>query len=708
MENLVQRVQNESELTAPDVGTGSEAPATSDPWWSRTWVVVAGLTTVVAVVPLAVAVGALRNPRWYPVLDLAQTELRVRDVGTGDRPLIGLAGRFDIDGPGPGGYEGWQGSHPGPLSFYALWPLYMLFGATAWALQIAAAALNIAAAGLSIWIGKRRAGVLLAMGIAAGLVLLMRAYGADKLTEAWNPYMPMMWWVVFLLAVWSVLCDDLPMLPIAVFAGSLCMQTHIPYLGMVGGLGGFTVLAVALLAGVSWRRRRTGAEPPDQPETFPPGRLLPWGGASGALLAILWAPPLYEQITRSPGNMSVVAESLRSTEETSPSAGKTLSIWLGHLDIRGLLDPSFVTTEAHEGVGPGLVLLIAWAAAAAFTALTWWRRQRATTPGSDPTRQSPSYDPRLARLHVVVGVALVLGVVSISRITGFLYYYLVLWAWGTTMLLLVALGWTIARRLSLQIRSSGADVRKSVTAAAAPGVTASAPPESSFPRASTVGVAGLAAVLLVTAAAFTWDASSTTTPAARDAEMLDVVAPATIEALRSGDLPGGGEDGRYLMQWDWLTGSDEQGLGGQAYGMFLELERQGFDVVAEPQHAAGIVPHRVWDTDDDPTASIHYVVGPCIIERWRNTPDATLVAEHDLRTPAEVERFNEVRDELVAELEAAGVGHLTERLDRSLFGLAVAPDFPDRLEPLVSELIDLSLPAAVFITPPFATPTADC
>ena len=41
-------------------------------------------------VPLAVAVAVLHGPRWYPLLDLAQTELRVRDVGeqppAADRP----------------------------------------------------------------------------------------------------------------------------------------------------------------------------------------------------------------------------------------------------------------------------------------------------------------------------------------------------------------------------------------------------------------------------------------------------------------------------------------------------------------------------------------------------------------------------------------------------------------------------------------------
>ncbi len=67
--------------------------------------------------PLAVAVIAQRNAHWHPVFDLAMTELRVRDVGGSHTPLIGLQGRI-----GP------TGSHPGPLSFYLLAPVYRLLG----------------------------------------------------------------------------------------------------------------------------------------------------------------------------------------------------------------------------------------------------------------------------------------------------------------------------------------------------------------------------------------------------------------------------------------------------------------------------------------------------------------------------------------------------------------------------------------------------
>ena len=86
----------------------------------------AGLIVLVTVglgVPLLVAVIALAQRRWYPVLDLAMTEFRIRDVGSRQTPLIGLPGRI---GEFPD-----QGSHPGPFNFWLLAPGYRLFGSSA-------------------------------------------------------------------------------------------------------------------------------------------------------------------------------------------------------------------------------------------------------------------------------------------------------------------------------------------------------------------------------------------------------------------------------------------------------------------------------------------------------------------------------------------------------------------------------------------------
>ena len=178
---------------------------------ARAFWIGAGLLGLLAL-PLIVALAVLAQKRWYPILDLAMTELRVRDVGSSHPPLIGLVGRI--------GPLGRQGSHPGPISFWALWPAYQVFGASSWAMQVSSVALHVLAMGTALWIAFRRAGIRLMIAVAAVLALLTHAYGALTLTQPWNPYLPLLFFIVFVLALWSVVAGDAPMLPVAAAAGS--------------------------------------------------------------------------------------------------------------------------------------------------------------------------------------------------------------------------------------------------------------------------------------------------------------------------------------------------------------------------------------------------------------------------------------------------------------------------------------------------------
>src|SRR5690606_33018208 len=71
-------------VAASEVAPAAAGPATpaGEP---RRALVVAGVTAVVAV-PLIVAAVAVRTPRWYPLVDLSQIEMRVRDVGLDHPP----------------------------------------------------------------------------------------------------------------------------------------------------------------------------------------------------------------------------------------------------------------------------------------------------------------------------------------------------------------------------------------------------------------------------------------------------------------------------------------------------------------------------------------------------------------------------------------------------------------------------------------------
>jgi hypothetical protein len=636
---------------APSQGIPSDAASQAGPTRDRMprWAIVAGLTTIISVVPLAVALGVLRQPRWYPLLDMAMTELRLRDVGTADTPLIGLPGRIEALGE--------RGSHPGPISFWVLAPFYRLFGGTAWAMQAAAAALNVVAVGLTIWIAQRRGGTRLAVGMAAVLVLAMRLYGPEKLTEAWNPYIPMLWWVVFLLAVWSVLCDDIPMLPVAVLAGTLAAQTHIPYTGLVGGVG---AVAAAVLITAAVRRMDPTMR----------RRVVRWGVGSLTLFVVLWIPPVIDQVTNDPGNISIIREYFSDPPEDPVGIGsEAFRFWFGHMNPIELVNPPPIGVTFVVSPVPGAIFFAVWAVTAA---AAWTMRHRHAD---------------LARLHLVIAAALAFGWLSITRILGLVWFYLVLWGWGTTALMLVSVLWTVTlayreghmSKLSRRLGDAGARL-----------------PSLADRGGLRPGIAILGAATLATAVAFTYDAAHTPMQAPRENEALAHLAPSTVEALRSGEFLGGGESGRYLVRWD----QDALSIGSQGYAMFLELERQGFDVGAtDSYHAAGATPQRVLQPEDA-TAAIHYVVGAEHIDLWRDYPDAVLIDAYEPRAAGEIQRFDQLHDEVQDELRVAGLDDIAELVDNRLFMVQIHPELPPALLPKVVEMIRLSLPAAVFVTPP--------
>ena len=388
-------------VPAPADGASAGTEAASSR--GRRALLVLGLTAVVAL-PLFVALGALRTPRWSPLLDLAMTEMRVRDVGTQHTPLVGLLGRLSSDGE--------QGSHLGPLSFWLLAPTYRVLGSSAWGLLVGVVVLNVTAIATTLWIALRRGGTALAVGFAAAMAVLVHVYGTMVLTEPWNPYMPVLWWTLTLVALWAVACDDLPMLPVAVFAASFCLQTHISYAGLVAG---FAVAALAMF-GVRAVRLRG-----DRPALR---RLMGWSAVALVLGLVLWLPPIIDQATGDPGNMSIVVGHFLDPEDEPIGVERGAELFAVHLDPW-----RFVSGEqAISGsmVPAGLFVLL-WAAAAV---ATWRLVPRAATHRS-----------ALLRLHAVIAVGLVLGFVSSTRILGFVWFYLTLWAWSLTMLMSVAIVW---------------------------------------------------------------------------------------------------------------------------------------------------------------------------------------------------------------------------------------------------------------------------
>jgi hypothetical protein len=600
---------------------------------------------LVVVTPLVVACLAAIHPRWYPIQDLAQYELRVRDVGGRHTPLIGLAGRI-----GPW-YD--PGSHPGPLSFWMLAPVYRLLGSSAAALVASAITLHSIAIGLVLWMAKRRGGVPLVAVVAGALAILTRFYGPNVFIEPWNPYLPVSWWLVLLFAVWSVLDGDAPMLVVAVVAGTFCAQTHLPYFGLVGGL--VAVLLGGLGLGL-WSARRSG----DQ-ALF--GRWGRWGIGAAILGVLLWIPPIIDEIW-GVGNLSRIRDSVTVKQcatvairgcTTDPIAGMKH----GPAELLRNMDP--FALRAHQdltglsstsGINlPALVLIVVWLGA---VGLAWRLGLK-----------------RVLRLHVVVGAALALAAFSSTRIYGLLWHYLFLWAWGLATVMLVAIAWTFASAIRPRLSASIA---------------------SQLPRAA-VGI-GLA-VAVAASAGYAVD-NRDTRPARTDLSgELGVVSGELIRAIKSRQIEGDGPDGLYLVRWD-----DPVTIGSQGWGLVNELERAGLHGGFDKVYGVGGTKHRVIDPATKATAIVTIVVGDREIAKWSADTAATKVASVDLRTKAQRRAYGKQVDAIEQELVSKGLTKLARDWLVNAFTTSIDPTVPPPTAAEMRKVLAIPTPVALFIKSP--------
>jgi hypothetical protein len=595
------------------------------------WLVRAALA-----LPFVVALVALATSHWTPVLDLAMTELRVRDVFGTHTPLIGLPGRI---GTFPD-----QGSHPGPLSFYLLAPVYRALGSTSYALLVSTAAINVVAAWTAVWVAGRRGGRRLVLAVGALLAVLLAWLGASVLTQPWNPYLPLVSFMVVLLATWGVIDGDrMMLLPLVGFA-TLCAQTHVPYLLLDVALCCVAFGSVVL----RWWRQR-----PSPPAARPlPARMYrSWVLRSIVLGAVLWLPVLVDEVRHAPGNITMLRRHFLSPPEQPVGLVVGAKTVLAHFDLAHIVAGSATGTHyssqslddlAGGGWLLGAVVLLAWCAAAACSLRL--------------------ADRRIVRLHLVVAVGTALAFLSTARIFGKLWYYLTLWSWSIALLAAAATIWTAVAWWE----QAG---RRTLPVA----------------RASLV-------VLLAAIAVFVRDAATVGPPEASLSRSLGAVVEPTAAALAAGVGAADGARGVYLVVW-----ADAYYFGSQGYGLLNELERRGFDARATDTYRVPVTAHRTIAAPDA-TAEVVLATG-LNVELWRARPGAIEVAFFEPRDADQLAEFHHLRDDAIALLRAANLDDIVATIDTNLFGARVDPRLPAGVEPMLARMLVLGEETAVFIAP---------
>ena len=364
--------------------------------------------------PLIVALVELRRPHWYPLLDMAQTEIRVRDVATGHPPLIGLAGRI-----GPFGPNG--GSHPGPLSFYALWPVWRLFGGSSYGLFASDVVLDIVAIGSLAVDGAaaRRSRVAARdRGRARGADARLRRVPADAARGIrtcrccggscscsrcgrWSPTTS---------RCSRSRCSR---------ARSACRRTS----RISGSSAGWCSSPAVVLAWNAFRRRR--------------------GDRGRASRAVAVGRDQRRRSASCCGSRRSSTSS-RTRPATSASSATTSAIRptrpIGFAPRRRrACSPSSIPwklltrTLVHDGGALESHRFVAVPGRAAPARVRGVGDRRvAAPPPLAPARSTPCSI-----------VALALGLVSSARIFGTVWFYLLLWAWGLVALMLFAIGWTV-------------------------------------------------------------------------------------------------------------------------------------------------------------------------------------------------------------------------------------------------------------------------
>jgi hypothetical protein len=474
--------------------------------------------------------------------------------------------------------------------------------------------------------------------VAAFLMVALAWLGASVLTQPWNPYLPLVSFLVVLLGTWSVLDGDHRMLVPQTVAGTLCAQTHVPYLLLS------VVLIGVSLATVVWRWWR--ARMVDRPS-------LVSVGVSVGVGFLLWLPVFVDQLRHDPGNITMLRRHFLNPPEPPQGLRVGITTTLQHFDIlhigaRMVGRSSSAIATYRDLVGGstavGAVVVAAWAVSAGVA----WRLVR---------------DRRLARLHVVVGISVALSMLSISRVFGKVWYYLSLWAWGIALLAVLATVWTVVAWWESQ------PGRRRVPIA--------------VPAAIILGVAGLL---------FVRDAARVRPPEDRLGRSLAAVVPPTAAALRAGVGAADGPEGSYVVVW-----SDAYYFGSQGYGLVSELERLGLHAYGTPTYHVPMTAQRVMEPASA-TAEVVLATG-VNVARWAAVDGVEQVADVDPRTPAEHELFDRLHGEVVDELGAAALDDLVPMVDTNLFGLSIDQRLPAATEAKIATMLVLGEETAVFIAP---------
>ena len=230
-----------------------------------------------------------------------------------------------------GAYSRFQWHHPGPLYFFLLAPFYRFAGDKTAGLHAGAVAISIASMVVVFAVLMRRRPTL---AVATSATLALLAWRASEaLASPWNPHVTLLPTLALVVVTADVVAGRARMLPIVAILASLSGQAHIALMPSVVALG--IVAFLRALAGASVATERSE-----------------WRSAmaaTGVVLAVVWALPLYEQITGTPhGNLTELWEFFAHQVRHGQPMAVAVSAWSDM--FVGVLRPDFYVAHGWKFV----------------------------------------------------------------------------------------------------------------------------------------------------------------------------------------------------------------------------------------------------------------------------------------------------------------------------------------------------------------------
>lgn len=366
---------------------------------------------------------------WRPAGDQAIIATRAFDVFTSRTPLVGQYSDSSS-----------VTHHPvkslGPMLYWLL-ALPARLGSPG-TLTLTIGLVNVLATIGVVVLARRRGGLVLMFATALALVLVCRSLAPEVLHDVWNPSAALLPFTLLIFLCWSVACGEYRLLPITALVASFVVQCQLTYL--LPSVGLLAIAAAGLLASrAAWR---TDLQTPPGAGR---GRARWWALAALLLALACWTPPIVDQLTERPGNLTAVVRTATASQHTlGASVGWGAVIRTIGVPPWWLTDPSSPWERKNEvrsaaGTLATVSCVLMLFALFAVAVLGLLRRRVAECSGA------------LIALTLCAGLAAIAYATPATHLLAGTLAYTLWWGSPAGMFVWLLLGWSLGRPLAQRV-----------------------------------------------------------------------------------------------------------------------------------------------------------------------------------------------------------------------------------------------------------------